>query len=242
MICLVLTQLFATDKITIAAAANVSYAMEALKAEFVKLHPDIEMSVILASSGKLTAQIKNGAPYGLFMSANMRYPQTLFEEGLAIGKPVVYAQGALAYFSVKPRDFKRGMELFTDQKIRRIAIANPKTAPYGKAAMEAITNAGLASKIKGKLIYGESITQTLAYALKATDIALVAKSSLLSPKMREYKEGTHWSDVKADLYRPIKQGMVLLQYAKGKKGYNAFYTFMLSERAKAILKQYGYLI
>ncbi len=103
---LILTALFLQAKtITIAVAANVSYAIEELKTEFHQLHPDIKVRVILGSSGKLTAQIKNGAPYGLFMSANMKYPQALYKEKMAITKPVVYTQGALAYLSIKKRDF-----------------------------------------------------------------------------------------------------------------------------------------
>lgn len=238
----VLMQVLLAENITIAVAANVSYAMEELKAEFLKLQPDTKVSVILASSGKLTAQIKNGAPYGLFMSADMRYPQKLFADGVAITEPVVYAQGSLAYFSTKERDFTQGMNLVTHKEIKRIAIANPKTAPYGKAAIEAINKAGVTKKIKAKLIYAESISQALSYAMSATDIALVAKSSLFSPKMRGYKEGINWLSVEPGLYSPIEQGMVLLEYAKGKRGYKAFYTFMLSDKAKAILKKYGYFI
>ena len=92
-------------EIKIAVAANVSYAMEPLKQAFNALHPDTKIEVILGSSGKLTAQIKNGAPYTLFMSANMKYPETLYDENLTVTEPVVYAQGVLAYLSVKPQEF-----------------------------------------------------------------------------------------------------------------------------------------
>lgn len=242
IIFLLFTNVLLAEKITIAVAANVSYAIEELKAEFAKVKPNVEVLVILGSSGKLRAQIKNGAPYGLFMSANMKYPQALFDDKIAITKPAVYAQGTLAYFSVKKRDFSQGMELLEREDIRRIALANPKTAPYGKAAMEAIQNAGLREKIKDKFVYAESISQTVSYAVTATDIGLIAKSALHSPKMTMYKEGVNWSGVRAELYTPIKQGIVLLKHAQGSKSYQAFYDFVLSDRAKEIFKKYGYLI
>jgi len=234
-------QVFA-DKITIAVAANVSYAIKELKKEFEKNNPDTQVRVTLGGSGILTAQIKNRAPYGLFMSADMKYPNTLYKDGLALEKPVVYAQGSLAMFSVKKRDFSKGLELLKDKKIRRIAIANPKIAPYGKAAVQALKKANLHVEIKSKLLYAESISQTLSYSLIAADIGLIAKSSLYSKKMRKYKENINYIDVNTTLYEPIKQGIILLKYGEKNSSYKKFYNFVLSEKAKKILKKYGYII
>ncbi len=238
---LVNVSLFAGE-ITIAVAANVSYAIDELKAEFAKSNPDTKVQVTLGGSGKLTAQIKNGAPYGLFMSANMKYPQALYDDKMAITKPVVYAQGALAYLSVKKLDFSKGMELLRDEKIEKIAVANPKTAPYGKAAEEAMKNAKIYDDVKSKFVYGESISQTVSYAVIAADIGIIAKSSLYSSKMAEYKENVNWASVDPALYTPIKQGIVLLKYGEENKEYKAFYDFILSDKAKVILKKYGYMI
>ncbi|RLA69657.1 MAG: molybdate ABC transporter substrate-binding protein [Epsilonproteobacteria bacterium] len=229
-------------EINIAVAANVSYAIDALKAEFAKSHPDTNVRVTLGSSGKLTAQIKNGAPYGLFMSANMKYPQALFVDQIAITKPIVYAQGALAYFSVRPRTFSKGVALLQDPKIKRIAIANPKTAPYGIAAFEALKNANVYESIKSKFVYGESISQTVSYTVTAAEIGIIARSSLYSSRMRHYRENINWISVDPALYRPIKQGIVLLKYGATNSEYLAFYDFILSESAKNILKKYGYII
>jgi molybdate transport system substrate-binding protein len=229
-------------KITIAVAANVSYAIEELKAAFMKANPQISVAVILGSSGKLTAQIKNGAPYGLFMSANMKYPQALYHDKIAVSKPVVYAQGALAYLSVQERNFSKGISLLEDEKITRIAIANPKTAPYGKAAVEAMKNAGVYERIKVKLVYAESISQTVSYTVTAAQIGLIAKSSLYSPQMADYKEGVNWMSVDSSLYTPIKQGVVLLRHGRDSTEYKAFYDFILSDQAKKILKRYGYIV
>ncbi len=227
-------------EITIAAAANVSYAIKALTKEFNVVHPEIEVQIILGSSGKLTAQIRHGAPYGLFMSANMKYPEALYSEKIAVTKPVVYAQGALAYLSVKKQDFSKGMMLLKEDNLKKIAIANPQTAPYGIAAVEALKNANVYEEVKEKFVYGESISQTVAYATMAADIGLIAKSSLYSPQMAHFKYGIHWSDVDETLYTPISQGMVILKKGENSSDVKAFYDFMLSDKAKAIMKNFGY--
>ncbi|MCJ7765110.1 MAG: molybdate ABC transporter substrate-binding protein [Thiovulaceae bacterium] len=232
----------AAGEINIAVAANVSYAIDELKAEFAKSNPDTKVQVILGSSGKLTAQIKNGAPYGLFMAANMKYPEALYAEKIAVTEPIVYAQGALAYLSIKPRDFSRGIALVRESSIVKIAVANPKTAPYGKAAVEAMKNGGVYEAAESKLVYAESISQTVAYAVTAADIGFIAKSSLYSDKMAAYKEGVNWAPVNTKLYKPIKQGIVLLKYGEGRDEYRAFYDFILSGKAKEIFKKYGYII
>ena len=228
--------------INIAVAANVSYAIDELKAEFAKTHPETTIRVTLGSSGKLTAQIKNGAPYTLFMAANMKYPQALYDDKIAVTKPVIYAQGALAYLSIHKRDFSKGIALLTEDTIGKIAIANPQTAPYGKAALEAMKKANIYEEVKPKFVYAESISQTVSYAVTATDIGVIAKSSLFSDTMSQYKEGVNWAPVDPSLYTPIKQGIVILKNAKENAEVKAFYEFMLSTKAKEILIRYGYIV
>ncbi|MDA3947310.1 MAG: molybdate ABC transporter substrate-binding protein [Helicobacteraceae bacterium] len=229
-------------EINIAVAANVSYAIDELKTEFAKSNPDTNVQVTLGSSGKLTAQIKNGAPYGLFMAANMKYPQALYADKIAVTEPVVYAQGGLAYLSIKTQDFTQGIKLLTSDTISKIAVANPKTAPYGKAAVEAMKKAGIYDTVKPKFVYAESISQTVAYTVMAADIGLIAKSSLYSDKMAQYKEGVNWAPVDPTLYTPIKQGIVLLKNSENSSEYRAFYDFILSAKAKKILNTYGYIV
>ncbi|MEA2099318.1 MAG: molybdate ABC transporter substrate-binding protein [Campylobacterota bacterium] len=235
------TTLFSAN-INIAVAANVSYAIDELKKEFHKQHPNIKVRVTLGSSGKLTAQIKNGAPYMLFMSANMKYPNALYKDRFAITKPIVYAQGSLAYFSVKPYDFSDGMKLIQESKISKIAVANPKSAPYGIAAFEAMKNAGVLDVVKKKFVYGESISQTISFTMIATDIGFVAKSSLYSSKMSKYKKGVNWADVDSSLYTPINQGVVILKNGKNSLELKLFYNFLLSKKAKKIFVDFGYII
>lgn len=144
--------------------------------------------------------------------------------------------------SAKKQDFSQGIALLSSDSIQKIAIASPKTAPYGKAAIEAMKNAKIYENVKSKLVYAESISQTVAYAVTATDIGLIAKSSLYSSKMQQYKEGVNYKEVDAKLYTPIKQGIVLLRHANDYPEYKEFYDFILSEKAKTIFKNYGYIV
>jgi len=238
----VLTNSLLASDILIAVAANVSYAIDDLKKEFNKNNPDINVKVILGSSGKLTAQIHNGAPYELFMSANMQYPQKLYKDGLTTSIPVVYAKGALSIFSIKKRNFNAGINILEDNNIVKIAIANPKTAPYGKATLKVFQNTNIYDKIEKKLIYAESISQTISYTIIAADIGIIAKSALFGKHMSKYKKGINFIDIDTKLYTPIEQGIVMLKTSQNKADTKLFYEFILSNKAKSILKKYGYII
>ena len=239
---LFLASLLHAEQVTIALAANVSYAMDELKTNFHKLYPETKLRIIIGGSGKLTAQIKNGAPYDIFMSANMLYPQALYKEKIAITKPTVYANGALAILSQRSRDFTHGIAIVSNQDIQCIAIANPKTAPYGKASVEALQHAKLYAKVKKKLLYGESIAQTVTYTMTAADLGFIAKSALYSPKMQHFVKNKNWIEVKSSLYAPIAQGIVILRHGKDNTGAKEFYDFILSKEAKVIFKKYGYSV
>lgn len=239
-------------EITVAAAANLAYVMEKLVTEFNKTNPDTKVLVTLGSSGKLVAQIENSAPYDIFMSADMKFPQSLYEKKMTTTPPVIYAQGVLAMFSAKEIDYSKGINLLKDSSIAKIAIANPKTAPYGAAAIEAIKNAKIEG-IESKYVFAESISQAVTYATTATDIGFVAKSSLYEGNMTQYKENKNWLTVDPKLYTPIDQGIVALDTANSLVGMvkyddkkraevKAFYDFVLSDRAKRIFTDYGYIV
>ena len=242
VIMLLFGSLLFAKSLNVAIAANVSYAIDDLIKEFHKSHPDISVKTTLGGSGKLTTQIENGAPYDIFMSANMNYPNALYKSGSAITKPVIYAKGSLALLSKTKRDFSKGLKILKDKSIKRIAVANPKTAPYGKASFEALKNAKIFDEIKDKFIFGESIAPTVAYTLTVADIGMIAKSSLYSPKLKRFKENQNWIEINSKLYTPIKQGIVILKNAKANKDAKAFYDFILSNDAKKIFKDYGYLV
>ncbi len=228
--------------IKIAVSANVSYAIEELKKEFNSLYPDTKVDIILGGTGKLFAQIQHNAPYDILLAANMLYPQKLYNKGYAITRPQVYAQGSLAYLSSKKQDFSKGIALVLNDEIKRIAIANPKLAPYGIATVEALKNAKLYEQIKSKFVYGDSISQTVTYATKATDLGFIAKSALFSPKMAHFKEGVDWSSIDPKLYTPIDQGVVLLKHGEKSLDASAFYAFIFSKKAENIFKKFGYTI
>ncbi len=229
------------SQINVAVAANVSYAIDALVKEFNKTNPDTKVQITLGSSGKFVAQIKNGAPFNIFMSADMKFPESLYEEKLAITKPVIYAQGSLAMLSSKELDFSKGIDLIKDDSISKVAIANPKTAPYGTATLEAIKNAKISDEIQKKFVYAESISQVVNYASTAADIGFIAKSSMYDEKMSKYKENVHWVSVDSSLYTPIDQGIVILNNAVDNAEVKAFYDFILSKEAKKIFEDYGYI-
>ena len=238
-------------EITVAAAANVTYAMGELVKEFNKTNPDTKVQVTLSSSGKLVSQIENGAPFDIFMSADMKFPQALFDKKLTSTAPVIYAQGALAMLSSKELDYSKGINVLNDSSITKIAIANPKTAPYGAAAVEAIKNAKIVGA-ESKFVYAESISQAVTYATTATDIGFIAKSSLYEDKMSKYKENKNWLTVDPKLYTSIDQGIVIIDHSNNLVGLindkvkkdevKAFYDFILSPRAKKIFEDYGYLV
>ena len=230
------------NTITVAVAANVSYAINELVAEFNKTNPDTKVQVTLGSSGKFTAQIESGAPFDVFMSADMKFPKSLFEKGLATTEPALYAQGSLAMLSSKELDFSKGINLITDANISKIAVANPKTAPYGTAAVEAMKNANVLDKVESKFVYAESISQAVTYATTAADVGFIAKSSLYDEKMSQYKENVNWVSVDPSLYTAIDQGIVVLKNTKEEARAKAFYDFILGEKAKEIFIKFGYLV
>lgn len=229
-------------EISVAVAANLSDAIEVLKTEFAKTNPNTKVNTILGASGKFTTQIKSGAPFDLFLSADMKFPENLYAEQFAITKPVVYASGALAMVSTKGLDLSQGIAVLNDPKVEKVAIANPATAPYGTASVEAFKNAKVFEKTEPKLVYGDSIGQALQFALTAADVGFVNASAFYSDKMKNYKEGKEWVMVDAKLYTPIAQGIVVLKQAEHNAEAKAFYDFILSAPAKKIFKSYGYLV
>ena len=229
------------SSIKVAVAANVSFAIDDLIAAFHTKYPEVKVDVILGSSGKLNAQIKNGAPFDIFMSANMKYPQDLYKYGFALNPPKLYALGGLAIFSTKKRDFSKGLSLLKQNSISRIAIANPKTAPYGKATQEALKNAKIYDIVKSKFVYAQSISQTVQYAISATDIGFIAKSSLFSSKMKRFKQYINWVEIDKKLYTPIKQGTIIIKNSKNIKEAKEFYDFIFTKSAQKVFKRYGYL-
>jgi molybdate transport system substrate-binding protein len=227
------------DTMKIAVAANMQFAMKELSKSFTDTS-GIRCDLVVSSSGQLTAQIKAGAPYDVFVSADMKYPNELFASGNAANKPNVYAYGKLVMWSVMP-GVKPSFELLRSNQISHIALANPKTAPYGVAALEALMHFRIYDEVKNKLVYGESISQTNQFIIsKSAEVGFTAKSIVLSPEM---KGKGNWIDISDTLYSPIAQGVVILKH-NDKDNANAkkFYNFLFSGRAKDILTKFGYSV
>ncbi len=229
-------------KLIIATAANVQFAMKEIEAAFEKAH-SIDLTIIIGSSGKLTAQIQQGAPYDVLVSANKKYPQTLYEIGLATDMPRTYALGSLVLWTLKKDfDLRDSLSILKKESIKKIAIANPKNAPYGEQAIQTFQNAQLLENIQNKLVYGESIAQVNQYILSKTcEIGITAKSVVLSPDLQG--KGL-WQAINPSLYIPIEQGIIITKYGQERhpKSANQFYQFLFSEKAQTIFKKYGYFV
>ncbi|MFA5059406.1 MAG: molybdate ABC transporter substrate-binding protein [Candidatus Omnitrophota bacterium] len=231
---------FAGD-LTVAVAANVQYTFEELKTEFEK-ETGISIKPVFGSSGKFTAQIENGAPFDIFLSADMEYPQALEKEGLTSNAAKVYAYGTLVVWTMNNIDLTRGIEIFSDPSVKKISIASPKTAPYGRQAVNALKHYSLYPKVKKKLVYGENIAQTNQFiTTKAADCGITAKSIVLAPNMKDWGQ---WIEIEKNAYEPIAQGAVILKYAQKNNLEDAqkFFDFLFSNKAKEIFKRYGYIL
>ena len=225
-------------EVNVYAAANTTYAFPELIKEFNKLHPDAKINLTLGASGGLVTQIQNSAPADIFMAADMGFAQKAYDTGFAVAAPKVYAQGAVAIFSIRNVDFKKGIEVV--RGLKAISVANPETAPYGKASIEALKNAKLYDEVEKNIVYAQKISETLSQALSASDVGFIAASALFDKKMEKYKEGTNYIFVPQELYTPIDQGIVLLKHADGNADAKAFYEFILGDKAKEIFKKFGY--
>jgi molybdate transport system substrate-binding protein len=226
-----------SEKLTIAAAANMQYAIEELTSVFSE-ETGILCEVVISSSGKLTAQVVGGAPFDALLSADMKYPELLFQKGLTIDEPMVYAYGNLVLWTLKD-EIDPVLESLSKDHIKYIAVGNPKTAPYGISAMQVLEKFGGTKNMRNKLVFGESISQTNQFIIsKVADLGFTSKSVVLSPGMKDM--GT-WKPVDRSLYEPIAQGIVILNSRDlFQKEAMQFRDFLLSVKGKEILYKFGY--
>lgn len=222
--------------LTIAAAANTRAAVEEIAKAFTS-QTSIPCDIIISSSGKLAAQIQAGAPYDVFLSADMGYPAELFNAGKAVDSPVVYAYGELIIWwnnnKYKPQTVIEALG-----EMDHIAIANPSLAPYGSAAVEALKGFGLYETVNGKLVFGQNITQVNQFIISGTvDAGFTAKSAVLDTE--ESMEGK-WLAVDDNLYEPIAQGLVIIKQRPRTADARRFVDFLYTPRSQLILRSYGY--
>jgi len=225
--------------IKVAAAANLQSVIKVLGDDF-KKRSGVGIEPITGSSGKLVAQISNGAPYDVFLSADMEFPQKLAKDGFAESQPVVYALGSLIICSTENLNLKKWPQLLNNDQVNKIAIANAAIAPYGRAAQESLAKLDLLDKVKPKLVYGESISQVNTYITTGVVSVGFTTQSLVNDPANQTK--LNWALVDPKTYSPIEQGMVVLKNSANKADAQKFYAYMSSASAKSILKKYGYII
>jgi molybdate transport system substrate-binding protein len=227
------------QNLKVAIAANLQPVMKDLQQDF-KKKTGIGIDVISGPSGNLTAQIRNGAPFDVFLSADTSFPETLHKSGLALKKPVTYASGVLIICSTQNLNFTNWDKLLLTGNIKQIAIGNPAIAPYGKAAEQSLKKADIYEKVKPKFVFGESITQVNTYI--TTGVVQVGFTTLSLVKDAANKTPLYYKLINPKTYAPILQGMVLLKHAQHNPRAEKFYRYILSPAAKKIFGAYGYHI
>lgn len=236
---LVFSKLYAAETIRVATASNFLPALKNLKQKF-ESEVDIDLIIISGSTSKLYAQISNGAPFDIFLSADQLAVKKLLENAFAVkNSEFVYATGKLALWGADenrtPFDLKNDLQ---DLNFKRLAIANPKLAPYGQASIEVLKKLSLHDKVKTRMVYGENIGQTFQFVYSGNvELGFVAMSQL---KLFKHV-GQYW-EIPLSLYQPLKQSAVLLNRAKNKTAAKSFLFFLKSREVQQIISsQFGYL-
>jgi molybdate transport system substrate-binding protein len=233
-------QLLAAQEITVAAAADLQFAMFDLGARFQK-DSGINVKLLYGSSGNFAQQIQNGAPFDMFFSANLDYPKQLQAAGLTEPDSFYgYAKGKLVLWvpNESKLDLSSGLKVLLNPAVKKIAIANPQHAPYGQAAQAALQHENVYDKVKDKLVLGENISQTASFVTSgAADVGLVALSLALSPNMKDHGR---YLEIPSDDYSPIDQACVILRSSKNKDAARKFLAFIKTPMARQILRDYGF--
>lgn len=228
------------EKITIAAAADLKFAMDEIVTTFKMSNAADEVAVVYGSSGKFNTQVQQGAPFDLFFSADIAYPRELAKAGLAASEVKPYAVGRIVLWSATLDASKMTLASLADAKISRIAIANPKHAPYGKRAEEALRGAGVWDKVEPKLVYGENIAQTAQYVQTGNaQLGVLALSLALSTELAS--KGGYWL-IPESLHSPLEQGFVVTKQASANALAKRFAEHMGSPAARAVMTKYGFVL
>ncbi len=228
----------AAEKITVAAAADLKFALDDIVALFKRAHPGDEVETIYGSSGKFQAQIRQGAPFDLYFSADIAYPRALKEEGFAGSEVQPYAVGRIVLWSRSPDSAKMTLASLADPALRKIAIANPKHAPYGKRAEEALKAAGVWEKVESKLVFGENVAQTAQFVQTGNaQVGIIALSLALSPELAS--QGSY-ALIPGNLHQPLEQGFIVTKRGAGNSLAQEFVRFIAGKEARAVMIRYGF--
>jgi molybdate transport system substrate-binding protein len=228
------------QEITVAAAADLNFALKDVAQKF-EAQTGKKVKLTFGSSGNFYTGIQNGAPYDLFFSADIAYPQKLEAAGLTEpGTLYEYAVGRIVLWtpSASKLDLSRGLQVLTDPVVHKIAIANPAHAPYGRAAVAALHAANLYDRLAPKFVLGENISQTAEFVQSGNaDIGIIAFSLALAPTM---SQTGRYALIPTDLYPPIEQAVVVLKSAKDKATARQFLDFVKSQSGAEVLAHYGF--
>lgn len=228
------------EVLTIAAAADLRYAMTEIVAGFRTAHPDDTIEVIYGSSGKFAVQIANGAPFDLYFSADIAYPRALEKQGLTSGAVKPYAVGRIVLWSLRPELGQLALQDLPAAAIRKFAIANPDHAPYGQRAQEALDHAGVWMAMAPKLVRGENIAQTAQFIDSgAADAGIVALSLVLAPGL---KDRGAWTLIPDAWHEPLEQGYVITRRAADNPLAAAFAAWVDAAAAREVLRRYGFVL
>lgn len=241
MLCFLAATRASAETLYIAAASNLVYCLEELNSQFKKQYPNLEIKVTTGASGNFFAQIQQNAPYEVYLSADVIYPQQLVDKQLADAKTLsIYARGqAVLWTNYKNIDLNQGLSVLTQTNIKRIAIANPEHAPYGQAAKAALQQAKMWQAIQPKLVLGENIAQTLQFVqTQNADVGVVALSLLRAPQLAG--QGQYWL-IPTHFYPPLEQAMVVTKRGKNNPLAYDYLKFIKSPPAQKILADYGFL-
>jgi molybdate transport system substrate-binding protein len=232
----------ASSVVRVAAASDLKFALSDVIAAFERDVPTIHIEPTFGASGVLFEQLTNHAPFDVFLSADIAYPRKLIEQKLASADTeFLYAYGELVLWTSKSSGIdveKLGIQAVTDPKVRKIAIANPKTAPYGRAAEAALKSLGVYDTIQDRLVEGGNIAETAQYVESGVaDVGLIALSLAVAPAMRD--KGVFWI-VPADAFPRLEQGGVILSDAKDRAAAEKFRAFLISAAGRQILTNFGF--
>src|ERR1700756_596271 len=233
----------AETELLVAAAADLNPALRDIAQQY-ENRTGIRIMLSFGASGALTQQIQNGAPFDLFFSADMEYPKHLIAEGQADALSLYqYSLGKLVLWvpANSPLDVERqGMAVLLDSSVKKIAIANPEHAPYGRAAVAALKHAGLYDRLADRFVMGENVSQTAQFAESGNAQAgFVALAHALSPAVKSM--GKFWV-VPADYYPPLAQGVVILSRSQHKKEAADFLQYLKTKDASEALRKYGFTL
>lgn len=226
------------QKVNVAAAANLRYVLEEIKTAYVKQNPKAKVNLTFGASGMLVQQIQNGANFDFFMAADNEFPLKLKVKGLTTGAMSTYAFGKLAIYSTTLDVEKKGLEVLKSGSIKKIAIANPETAPYGERSIELLKSQKLYEGLKSKIVLGENISQTAQFAFTGNaEIGFIALSLALAPDMQG--KGDYYI-IPQSLYKPIEQACILIKTPVLNTEAAKFKRFVLSPATKTIWEKFGY--